>query len=382
MKKNILNLILITAIVAGGFYLYRNSTTQTEQNKSETKTTQNQTVEDLVKQSAGEITDPGKTPTTNNKNPDVSGVCMEQMVQTFGCYEDYYRALVKSKGVAAAFTDLKQRYNENAYVSSQCHPITHVIGGTATELYPDVGQAYTKGDSFCWSGYYHGVMEGVIGKISRDDLDGKINGICANIPGKSSYSFDYYNCVHGLGHGVMAISSNELFESLKLCDNLVGGWEQSSCHGGAFMENVIVDNKNHFTKYLKPSEPLYPCTAVDDKYKTTCYLMQTSYMLKVTAGDFKKVFQLCSTVGSYSPICYQSLGRDASGRSISNVEQTKATCALGEGYDQKSNCIVGAVKDFISYHHSDVQAKQLCNAIEEDLRAICLSTTESYYKNF
>jgi len=149
-----------------------------------------------------------------------------------------------------------------------------------------------------------------------------------------------------------------------------------------FMENVIVDNKNHFTKYLKPDEPLYPCSAADDKYKGTCYLMQTSYMLKVTNGDFSKVFALCSTVGGFAATCYQSLGRDASGRSISSIEPTKATCGLGKDYDQKSNCIIGAVKDFVSYHHSDVQAKQLCNALETELQSICTSTLNEYYKSF
>ncbi|MBX4186719.1 MAG: hypothetical protein KW802_00440 [Candidatus Doudnabacteria bacterium] len=338
------------------------------------------TAENLIKQSAKDMIDPKASPAATVNPSQIPEICTGET--TFNCYEDFYNGLVKSKGVAAAFTDLKQRYDTNAYVKSQCHPITHVIGSAATQIYRDVGTAYTKGDSFCWSGYYHGVMEGVVGQITTADLPGKMNNICDKVPGKASYSFDYYNCVHGLGHGVMAITENELFDSLKLCDNLQGGWEQSSCHGGVFMENVIIDNKNHFTKFLKPSEPLYPCTAVDDKYKSTCYLMQTSYMLKVTNSDFAKVFDLCSTVGNFASICYQSLGRDASGRSISNVEATKATCYLGQGYDQRSNCIIGAVKDFISYYHSDVQGKQLCSALEEQLQQICFDTGEGYYRNF
>ncbi len=387
MTKKQIQLIVVglALIAASGWFFYnggyRSNNIATE-NPNQSQSTENKTIEDLVKNSAQEINQNSTTNTNSKTDQNVSDVCVSQQVQTFGCYEDYYKSLVKVKGVATAFTDLRGRYDQNAYVKSQCHPITHVIGNAAAIFYGDVGTAYTKGDSFCWSGYYHGVMEGVIGGIAPSELAKKMDAICNAIPGKSSYSFDYYNCVHGLGHGVMAISQNELFDSLELCDNLVGNWEQSSCHGGAFMENVIIDNKNHFTKYLKPEEPLYPCTAVGDKYKTTCYLMQTSYMLKVTNGDFKKVFELCRTVGNYSAICYQSLGRDASGRSISNVEITKATCNLGTDFDQKSNCIIGAVKDFISYHHSDVQAQELCNSLEPDLQATCKSTAESYYTSF
>ena len=150
------------------------------------------------------------------------------------------------------------------------------------------------------------------------------------------------------------------------------------------MENVIVDNKNHFTKYLTPNDPLYPCDAVGETYKGTCYLMQTSYMLKVTSGNFGKVFDLCSSVEQqYRNTCFESLGRDASGRSISQVGATKATCALGSTEEARVHCIIGAVKDFISYFHSDTQAKGLCQALEEEaLKSACASTTQSYYQSF
>jgi len=312
----------------------------------------------------------------------ISAECLKTSAD-FSCYEKYYENLAQEKGIVAAFADLKERYNGSAYVRSQCHPLTHVIGHVAVELYPEVSLAYTHGDSFCWSGYYHGVMEGIIGKVGKFAVVEKLDSICSGIPGKTTYSFDYYNCVHGLGHGLMALTFNELFDSLKICDNLQGLWEKQSCYGGVFMENVIVDNKNHFTKYLKPEEPLYPCNAVEDKYKSSCYMMQTSYMLKVTGSDFKKVFELCSSAeNGYQNLCYQSLGRDASGRSLSNAEVTKVTCELGSGYEQQSNCIIGAVKDFISYYHSDAQAKHFCEILSPAQNQICLDTASSYYKSF
>ena len=148
------------------------------------------------------------------------------------------------------------------------------------------------------------------------------------------------------------------------------------------MENIMIDNKNPFTKYLKPAEPLYPCNAVEEKYKTSCYLMQTSYMLKVTGQDFSKVFALCREADAgYEVTCFQSLGRDASGQSLSNADATKAKCALGADYNEKSNCIIGAVKDFISYYHSDKEANVLCAVITEDLRKVCLDTATTYYKS-
>ena len=349
------------------------------------------TLENFIKNSASEITDPQKDQAPEELKKDESAKeslkndCdnIRNESNSFDCWQTYYQSLVKNQGIPAAFSDLKKRYNVNQYVKSQCHPLTHVIGQIAVEKYPDAGEAYLHGDAFCWSGYYHGVLEGIAGKLGNEKMFASLNTICSGITGKEQYSFDYYNCVHGLGHGVMALTQDELFDSLLLCDQLNGLWEQQSCAGGVFMENVIIDNKNHFTKYLKPEEPLYPCTQAPEQYKGTCFLMQTSYMLKVTGRDFKKVFGLCATAPQdYQTSCYQSLGRDASGQSVSNIVITKNTCELGQDFAQKANCIIGAAKDFVSYFHSDKQALQLCDSLTTDLQTVCNQTVTAYYKTF
>lgn len=299
------------------------------------------------------------------------------------CYEKFYENLVVEKGVEKGFSDLRARYKTDSFVRSQCHPLTHVLGNAAVVRYPKVSDAFTYGDSFCWSGYYHGVMEGIVGKIGTEKILSELNNICADIPGKGAYSFDYYNCVHGLGHGLMALNNIELFDSLETCDTLSSSWEQSSCYSGVFMENVIVDNENHFTKYLRSEEPLYPCNQVESRYKNACYLMQTSYILRIVNNDFAKVFAFCRKADQgYENICFQSLGRDASGQSLSDAERTKTVCDLGKDNNEKSNCVVGAVKDFISYYHSDVEAKHFCSILSDDLQKICLNTTISYYSSF
>lgn len=329
------------------------------------------------------INNTSKEDSENITTADIKSICNDGQANLFDCYETYYKELMKTKDVQAVFQDLRARYDHDGYVVSQCHPLTHVIGNAAVKQYGTVREAYAKGDSFCWSGYYHGVMEGIASKIGPQNIISQISAICSGVNGKTDYSFDYYNCVHGLGHGIMALNNNELFDALKICDNLNGNWEKTSCHSGVFMENVIVDGKDHFTKYLKPEEPLYPCNAVDEKYKGVCYLMQTSYMLKVSNGNFNEVFALCEKADAgYLNTCFQSLGRDASGSTASNVAKTKAICELGKNIEVRSNCIIGAVKDFISYFHSDVQAKELCNEVSEDTRQVCHKTATNYYKIF
>ncbi|TSC70892.1 MAG: hypothetical protein CEO12_17 [Parcubacteria group bacterium Gr01-1014_46] len=369
--KYLLWFFVCVVLVLGLLLLKTNSSLKNSEVKSETLVVEKNLVATST-ETKGKVVE--KLPTS------VSTKC-EFPSTDFDCYYNYYTKLVKEKGPKEAFIDLKKQYETSSYVRAQCHPLTHVIGRTTAMLYPNTTEAYKYGDPLCWSGFYHGVMETIVNEIGIEKIKSSLDNICDGIPGKEKYSFDYYNCVHGLGHGLMAITENELFDSLKYCDSLTGDWERSSCYGGVFMENVIVDNLSHFTKYLKPSEPLYPCNAVGGVYKTQCYLMQTSYMLKVTSYDFNKVFELCRNADlGFEATCFQSLGRDASGQSLSNADATWAKCSLGIGFDEQSNCIVGAVKDFISYYHSDNQANVLCAIVSPDLQKICLDTATSYYK--
>ena len=277
--------------------------------------------------------------------------------------------------------DLRARYGD-PMIRSQCHQLAHVIGREAKYLYPSVAEAFSHGDSFCWSGYYHGIMEAIVADAPREELPRMLDTFCVEIPGKAQFSFDYYNCVHGIGHGLMGIHQNELPAVLAACDDLTGGWEEDSCWSGAFMENIIADEINHTAKYLN-QDPYYPCNAVDAKYRDTCYRMQTSRMLTLVGSDFQKVFALCREVeDAYRNTCYQSLGRDASGKQVSDVVQTRAVCLLGQDQREQSNCVIGAVKDFISYYHSDKEAYELCSTLPDTLQSVCNSTAENYYRLF
>jgi hypothetical protein len=304
-------------------------------------------------------------------------------VDKFACVEAYYTELVDSKGVDAAFVDLKKRYASDPFVAVQCHPITHAIGREAGKKYTVVSEAYMHGDSFCWSGYYHGVLEAIIHKIGENNLPKQIDSICATLPGKSTYSFSYYNCVHGLGHGIMELKADDVFKSVAVCDNLTGSWERQSCYSGVFMENIVHFDSGAFTPDLKKTQPLYPCTAVAEKYKTPCYLGQTSFVLSQNGGDFKKTFELCATVAvPYRSICDQSLGRDAANYARHDGATTKSSCSLATTDADSSDCIVGAVKEFISYYHAIDQSNAYCNLYTDPQKKACLETGKQYFTLF
>ncbi|MFQ5426614.1 MAG: hypothetical protein ACE5EV_06010, partial [Gaiellales bacterium] len=245
------------------------------------------------------------------------------------------------------------------------------MGGMFYDLYGSYQAAVPQDNGTCWSGYTHGVLERLIFKYSDDELAGALNGICEQDPGQP-YSFDYYNCVHGLGHGVSWRLDNAVFEALPVCDGLDGTWEQTSCYSGVFMQNIVVDGKFHKSRELRPEEPLYPCTAVGDRYKQTCYLMQTSYALQVVDYDYAKAFELCDTSADqgYEDTCYRSMGRDISGNTHQDATKVVELCGLGRP-ERQGQCYAGAVKNAVFNDSGVESANALCAAAPAADRAIC-----------
>lgn len=324
----------------------------------------------------------GATP-VDREEPRQPAHCATAGHDQLRCYKDYYFSLAKTRGIPSAFGDLKTRSKDNPYIKSQCHVFAHAIGQAASRNFQNLAEAFAAGDSFCWSGYFHGVVEEIVNRRGKASLIHDIDDICVNIGSWRKNAFDHYNCVHGIGHGLMMMTNHELFESLEMCDLLTNKWDQSSCWSGVFMENIIAALGSKETSYLNPSDPVYPCNAVADQYKETCYLMQTSYMLDLHNADFVKVFELCAHVEeNYIVACYQSLGRDASGHTAYDVTQTRELCLLGKHFYQQFHCIIGAVKDFISYYRSDIQAHHLCESLPHEMRSQCSNEVRFWKGSF
>lgn len=312
--------------------------------------------------------------------------CQRQTPRDYQCYAKYYAVMTYDQGPKAAFVDMEREYNDDPFVKSECHQLAHIVGRTSYEKQGSLEKAYAEGDNFCWSGFYHGAIERAIVKMGDESIKKNTATICESFARKEPYSFNHFNCVHGLGHGLMAIAKYDLFNGLQLCKATKTSWEQESCYGGVFMENVMVAARGDGTSaYLDASRPLYPCTDVEQDFKQQCYLMQTSYILQHNGYDFATTFQECAKADSgYTTTCYQSIGRDASGSTNSDVNRTLANCLQAPAEDTEAvrNCMLGAERDFVSYFHSDAQARQLCQAFGEPYVAECDADVTRYYSTF
>src|SRR6185369_14523485 len=237
----------------------------------------------------------------------------------------------------------------DAAAGRDCHQGAHLLGRLAYEVYGEKAFAYCSAE--CHSGCYHGATEAFFKEHGTANLQENLKIIC----GSGLNNFFSHQCLHGVGHGLMAWSDYDIYEALKDCDLLTT--KQDSCYTGVFMENIIgavpANSKQdpstgltlHYTKYLN-NDPSYPCTVVADKYKGACYFYQTSRMVQLFHADFSKVSTACQSAPSaYQEACFESMGRDIDSFTIQQPQESIALCLNAPYGSLRIGCLRGAVQD-------------------------------------
>lgn len=297
------------------------------------------------------------------------------------CYEQLFLHLVADPGVETAMEALSVAGALDQDVKRDGHVYAHAVGIAAYQHDKDVHRTFARCSEVFQSGCYHGVIQAYLDDVldsSRAVSADRINELCA------SYRSDrwlLFQCVHGLGHGLTVSYQHDLLQALRACDLLIDDWDRHSCYGGAFMENIVhAIMPHHPTNRLKAeistsarrdhdtemshetdvpgssrsrfipitaSDPLYPCSILDERYLRDCYQMQTSVILYYNQGDIASAARVCDGAPPAMRIwCYQSLGRDISSYTLQQPEESIRLCSLGDPRYQPW-CYVGLVKNFV-----------------------------------
>ena len=292
-----------------------------------------------------------------------------QSSQISDCYETAFKSDMQKNGAKSTLILLENLEKLGGYAQSNCHPLSHVVGNIALHVYGSVPAAAPEYLPVCHSGYYHGLLEEYLG--TAESYEKGVTEVCG-APETSKY-FNWFQCTHGLGHGVMQFRDNELPLALKDCDLVdVAHSGREICYAGAFMENITTDEKTgHPAKYIKKEDTMYPCNAVDIQYKSACYFLASSQIFKIKGWDIPKYINDCQQAEKdYRWLCYQSMGRDVAGSTLRNVEKVSELCAFAvEAF--RSDCYFGAVRDFVNEKGEFDSGITLCNTIAEGFRQRC-----------
>ena len=231
----------------------------------------------------------------------------------FHCYEQAFANISYKDSPKTALDLFDKDIKTPGPIERDCHRIAHAIGaGALSHFHGNVGQAFVAGRPSCTSGYYHGILERAFLGVDQSKLGSSARKFCAS-PEVRKSEFIAYQCVHGLGHGLMIYTGYDMPLSLHTCDKLASGWDATGCTGGVFMENYQ-SSYGIVSRWLKAKDLIYPCNSVAEKYKFYCYDLVTARILPKVNYNWKKAAAWCrKSEKNWVKVCFQSMGRDASG---------------------------------------------------------------------
>lgn len=256
--------------------------------------------------------------------------CLNQAGKSGDCLDKLLREFLKIHTSIEALAEIQELGEKDTSLRLSCHPIVHAIGRETFSQKKTVHDSFSACDQTCHSGCYHGAMERFLrgdlasedeaAHLSEEEIKIKAEGAC-----DPSQPLRFrFQCLHGLGHALMFFLDYNLLSSLQSCDVQSDGWSRSSCYGGVFMENVFSATPEK--RDLSSADYHYPCSKLDPKYKSDCYMMQTTRMSEMGL-NLDRLFEECKKADMYRQICMQSIGRDLSNDArINDPRLTSAKC--------------------------------------------------------
>ena len=284
---------------------------------------------------------------------------------------DFFVAIVNNQDPKIALQQLREQTTTDDSLLRSCHVLTHDIGHAAHEKYKDFAAAISYQNDICNSGYLHGVIESHFSTSA--DFSQAVKTVCDKYPGEKFLSWE---CYHGVGHGLMFYTDNDLPRSLALCDAYDTDFAKGNCANGVFMENFNSDAKMHPSKFLNPDDPFYPCREQKQNQKGNCYFYAPEYYLHLHPNDYAGALGWCKTAElPFRQTCAANVGGNTMIQNIHNPKFAEAVCMAGSP-EQKIPCIGGMVMLFINHHGSPEPARALCERLETANRPTCYATIE------
>ena len=315
------------------------------------------------------------------------------------CYDARLGEIAKTGDVRRALDVVAALAERDDDVARDGHMYVHAVGIAAYDPAGDFAETFTRCTELFHAGCYHGLIQAHFSAVGQVDAE-TVNRLCDEVSNSGADRWTTFQCLHGIGHGLVIHSDHDLIEGLKGCDLLDDPWKRASCEGGAFMENVTNATHPHHAALteslgasvahadhgamsadahanhdaaaaepfapIDPEDPHYPCSIVEEHQKLSCYGMQTSVMLYLTDYDFGKAAELCDGApATYVAACHQSLGRDASGFSNRNADELNRLCAQDRSR-YASFCYVGAAKAVIDWAGQPEDGLAFCRSVQGD----------------
>lgn len=314
------------------------------------------------------------------RNNDTSSVPIAK--SAFLPQEDYsklskeLRFIVNQQNPKIALDKLSKVIATDSAVLRSCHVLTHEIGHEAYERYKNFGEVMKYKNEICNSGYMHGAIETHF--YQSKDVFSDMKTLCSNYPHGKFLSWE---CYHGIGHGVMYYTSNDLPKSLAMCDSFNSSFARSNCSNGVFMENFNTDQKLHPSQFLDKNNLFYPCLQQNSDHKGDCYMYVPTFFLSMNKGEYTTALNWCERAEkNYQYACAYGVGSQAIKENINNPKIVETICENHSSF--RNSCISGMVGLYINHFGRLREAIELCSQLNRSNKSVCEVVVEQSSRLF
>ncbi|HEX6749255.1 MAG TPA: hypothetical protein VF092_18300 [Longimicrobium sp.] len=321
----------------------------------------------------------------------------EDRAAAVACYAPLLEMVAGAGGVGLGSATLREVLKQDPAMEGEAHMLSHRLGFAALRAGRDPALEFSRCTAEFHSGCHHGIIQAYFA-AARQVTPRLVARACPTLTARAPTDWLKFQCLHGLGHGLAINLRYDVPAALALCDALSSDWERESCYGGTFMESSARLGAGHGGGHhaagrhahaaapagpaptslaavhagadqdvFAPSragDPQYPCSVVAERYRGACYLLQTSVILPLEGGDFARAARDCGQAPErYRAICFQSLGRDASGVAAAQDLQRIIRICSSIGEPNAGWCFFGAAKDVAYRRPSLDDGVRLCRHV-------------------
>lgn len=275
-----------------------------------------------------------------------------------------------------ALEALQKRMDSDPAVLRSCHSLVHEVGRSSYRKYADFAEAMRYSERTCSFGYLHGVLEAYL--TGTSDVVASIQKACSDYDANSFLGIE---CQHGVGHGLMYYTANNLPLSLSLCGTFTVEKARTICTSGVFMENFVADPEVHPSVFISHSDPFFPCNEQAAAHKPYCYMYTPMHFLLRYSDKYSEAMTACRTIErEYQTYCFYGVGVEITSRHINEPMVVQRTCDEGKGEQERASCIAGMVNRHVTYYGSLQPAKDLCEVIQWRYKPICRTAVDQAAK--
>jgi hypothetical protein len=260
------------------------------------------------------------------------------------------------------------------------HDLAHQVGEF---LFKNFGN---EGIQLCTPLYNWGCFHGFFGRSLINGGVESLNSAEDFCVSKKGNPLDFGGCVHGLGHGLMAIENYQFSgveSALKNCD-LMERDVAISCYNGVFMEfntNTMQSREVALgAREVNDEGLMFPCVKLKPTYQAACYYEQPNWWAVILDHNYFRISHLCNqlTDSLNRQMCFRGMGRSIPEALKFSETASVQACLNAPGLQERSWCLLEASKIFLTDNQQ--LTLTLCEQLDSQWALPCKIDLKAYEK--